>query len=208
MPKPSPQLDGPRILDLFGEIDGLLQERVEILVVGGAALAVHWSEQASYRRITYDVDSARAASVFSDPARTTLVVDTVSRMLSTPLRDAVWTVAERQCLDADWINNDVVDKMSADVDYRPESIFNGQRLRVYRPALTIILAMKLKSARMDKDLLDAARLAGETKMTITADLLNLLEFTFGPEIVDAERERFVRKVVEEYRLLRQQNQIR
>lgn len=208
MPNPSPQLDGPRILELFGEIDGLLQERVEILVVGGAALAVHWSEQASYRRITHDVDSARAASVFSDPERNTVVIDTVSRMLSAPLRDAVWTIAERQCLDADWINNDVVSKMSADVDYRPEPIFNGQRLRVYRPALTIILAMKLKSARMDKDLLDAARLAGETKMTRTADLLNLLKFTFGPEIADAEHEQFARNVAEEHRLLQRRNQIR
>lgn len=208
MPNPSPQLDGPRILELFGEIDGLLRERVEILVVGGAALAVHWSEQASYRRVTYDVDSARVASVFSDPERNTLVIDTVSRMLSAPLRDAVWTIAERQCLDADWINNDVVSKMSADVDYRPEPIFNGQRLRVYRPALTIILAMKLKSARMDKDLLDAARLAGETKMTRTADLLNLLKFTFGPEIADAEHEQFARNVAEEHRLLQRRNQIR
>lgn len=208
MPNPSPQLDGPRILELFGEVDDLLTERVEILVVGGAALAVHWSEQASYRRITYDVDSARAASVFSDPGRNTLVIDTVSRMLSVPLRDAVWTIAERQCLDADWINNDVVSKMSADVDYRPEPIFNGRSLRVYRPALTIILAMKLKSARMDKDLLDAARLAGETKMTRTADLLNLLEFTFGPEIADAEHEQFARNVVEEHRLLQRRNQIR
>ena len=208
MPERKRQLDGPRILDLFEEVDHLLRERVEILVVGGAALAVHWHQNATYRRVTFDIDSARASSFFSDPDRTTLVVDTVSRMTPLPLRDAVWAIAERQCLDEDWINNDVVTKMPAEVDYLPTLIFDGKFLRVYRPALTILLAMKLKSARMDKDLLDAARLAGETKITDKKDLLRLLEFTYGVEIADTERKEFLEKVVKEHTLLSQQNQIR
>lgn len=75
---------------------------------------------------------------------------------------------------------------------------------VYRPSLKILLAMKLKSSRMNKDLLDAARLADETGIQRVRDLTALVEDVYGPKEITPRVEEFIDRTVEQYLQLRWQ----
>ena len=204
MPTPSNQeLDGRRILELYGKIDALLKRTTEVLVVGGAALAVHWYVRGTYSRGTADIDAARTMSAFTDPRRTTFVVDAINAWLPPHLQQVLDEIAQRESLTDDWFNNKVVNTMPSEgMDYQPRMAYRGDKFGVYHPSPEKLLAMKLKSSRMDKDLLDAARLADETGISRVRDLKSLVEDAYGPGQITPRVEDFIDSTVDRYIKLR------
>ncbi len=202
--RPEQELDGRRILELYGKIDSRLKRPTEVLVVGGAALAVHWFVKGTYPRGTADIDAAHTQSVFTDPRRTTFIIDTINPFLPPHLQQVLDDVAQREGLEEDWFNNKVINTMPDGVEYEPLMAYRGERLGVYRPSLKILLAMKLKSSRRHKDLEDAARLADETGIHLVRDLTDLVEEVYGPGQITPRVEEFIDRTVEQYLQLRWQ----
>lgn len=142
-------------------------------------------------------------SVFTDPRRTAFVVDTINTWLPPHLQQALDEIAQRESLTEDWFNNKVVNTMPSEgVDYQPRMAYRGEKFGVYHPSLEKLLAMKLKSSRLDKDLLDAARLADETGISRVRDLTTLVEDTYGPGQITPRVEDFIDSTVERYIKLR------
>lgn len=192
------KLTGWRILQIYQKLDSHLQRPVQILVVGGAALAVHWYQQGTRERVTHDVDMTTIHKADTTP----LVVDVVSNALPKYLVEAALEVAEEQNMFTDWLNNRVTNVMPEEVDYQPELIWRGEHLEVYRPSLTVLLAMKLKSARDPKDLDDAVFLADELGVATAEDQQRLVADTYGPDNLTTNIRQFINKVVATYQLSR------
>lgn len=200
--RPKQELDGRRILELYGKIDARLKRPTEVLVVGGAALAVHWHVKGTYPRGTADIDAVHTQSVFTDPRRTAFIVDAINPFLPPHLKQVLDDIAQQEELDDDWFNNKVINTMPDGVEYEPRMAYRGERWGVYRPSLKILLAMKLKSSRLDKDLLDAARLADETGICRVRDLTALVEDVYGPKEITPRVEEFIDRTVDQYLQLR------
>lgn len=145
-----PNLGRRQLLDLFGEVDQLLTGAVthELLVVGGAALAMRWED-----RLSADVD----------------VVDVP---IPPELQEAIRTVAARHDLAAGWLNHSAAGfapNMQAD----DAVVYRGARLVVRVAGADYLLAMKLRASRPD-DLRDAVQLAAETGRTTRESLYELI----------------------------------
>lgn len=187
------ELDGPRIWRLLHKIDSNLQGRpAEILIVGGAALAVHWMHQGACERLTYDVDMV---TVLTPPERVAFAVDTLTITLPHHLQQAVRAVSRREGLTGRWFNNDVRDAVPPPGKLEPEILFSGRNLEAYRPSLRVLLAMKLTAHRERKDLNDAVILAGETGIDTVAGMTGLLESIYGPEHITPEMREFIDKTI-------------
>lgn len=171
-------------------------------MVGGAALAVHWHVKGTYPRGTADIDAVHTQSVFTDPRRTTFIIDAVNPFLPPHLQQVLDDIAQREELDDDWFNNKVINTMPDGVEYEPLMAYRGERWGVYRPSLKILLAMKLKSSRWHKDLEDAARLADETGICRVRDLTALVEDVYGPREITPRVEEFIDRTVDQYLQLR------
>ena len=113
---------------------------VEIVVVGGAAVAMQWN-----------------------PARVTYDVDVVSEGIPTEFWGVVAGVAEAEELDDDWLNAAArVKAPTGPTPGEPKEIYSGANLGVYGASPHFVLAMKLLAGRgVDRDdmpvLLEAAR---------------------------------------------------
>ena len=138
-------LDVERIGGLFQAVNaGLsasgLRAPVEIVVVGGAAVAMQWNR----RRTTYDVD-------------------VVSEGIPGVFWDVVAAVGHGQDLGADWLNAAArIKAPTGPTPGEPSELYVGSHLRVYGANCHYVLAMKLVSGRMiDRDdmpaLMEAAR---------------------------------------------------
>ena len=198
------ELDGQRIRGLFRLLDDLLDEPTSILVVGGAALSVHWHDQSSRPRATRDIDFAPIA--YDDfPERSTFKVDIDNLSMPDHLEKISRIIASRHPLDVKWLNNDVVNvmklEMKSEMEYEPEVMFRGERLTVYRPSLKVLFAMKLKARREAKDLSDAVQLALETGINSTEKMLRLVEDAFGEENIDFDVHDFIDDVDFRYQML-------
>lgn len=194
------ELTGPRILGLFRMLDEILEKPTSILVVGGAALAVHWFEQNIRLRSTRDIDFVPIA--YADfPERITYTVDIATTSVPAHIIKAAEKIAEQETVEPDWLNNKVINVMMPDVEYEPTEMFHGHRLDVYRPSLRVLLAMKLKAGREDKDLSDAIQLAYETDINSYQKMLLLVEDTFGEDNIVFAVEDFISDVEYRYRLL-------
>lgn len=188
-----PELDGPRIWRILHKIDSNLQGRpAEIMIVGGAALAVHWMHQGAYDRLTYDVD---IVTVLTPPERVTFAVDTLTVTLPHHLQQAVRAVSRREGLTGRWFNNDVRDAVPPPEKLEPEILFSGRNLEAYRPSLRVLLAMKLTAHREDKDLADAVILTGETGIDTVEGMTGLLENVYGPEHITPEMREFIDRTI-------------
>lgn len=194
------ELTGPRVLGLFRLLDELLEEPTSILVVGGAALAVHWHEQNIRRRSTRDIDFA-PISYTDFPEGSTYTVDIATPSMPAHIMRASQIIAGRETIEPDWLNNQVINVMVPDVEYEPTEMFCGHRLDVYRPSLRVLLAMKLMARRETKDLSDAIQLALETGIDSTEKMLRLVEDTFGEEYIAFDVQDFISDVEYRYRLL-------
>lgn len=121
-------LDRDFLQELFAEIDCEVAESVgeHILIVGGAAL------------------------IFAGLPRGTADIDTVSRLSSEPLRQEIRAVGERHDLPYDWFNDRTRHFLGSDdlsvCEHRV--VFEGQNIKILRPDLPCLLAMKLRSGRM------------------------------------------------------------
>ena len=188
-----PELDGPRIWRILHKIDSNLQGRpAEIMIVGGAALAVHWMHQGAYDRLTYDVD---IVTVLTPPERVTFAVDTLTVTLPHHLQQAVRAVSRREGLTGRWFNNDVRDAVPPPEKLEPEILFSGRNLEAYRPSLRVLLAMKLTAHREDKDLADAVILTGETGIDTVDGMTGLLEDVYGPDHITPEMREFIDRTI-------------
>ena len=168
-----PHLGHRQLLDLFGELDELLSGDIvhELLVVGGAALALRWED-----RLSDDVD----------------VVDVP---IPEELHSAITTLADRHGLPAGWMNESAAvfaPNMEADATV----VYRGERLVVRAAGPDYLLAMKLRASRPE-DLRDAVQLALETGRTTRESLYELIHDGYWRGTVVANLEAFVTEVVHE-----------
>ena len=160
-----------QLLDLFGELDELLVGDAvhELLVVGGAALALRWES-----RLSDDVD----------------VVDVP---IPEELKTAIRAVADRRGISAGWLNASAAafaPNMQADAAV----VYRGARLVVRAAGADYLLAMKLRASR-DSDLQDAVQLAAETGRTTRESLYELIHEGYWRGTIIDDLEVFVREVL-------------
>lgn len=128
---PHHQLDAERIERLFQAVDtGLngsgLRSPVEIMVVGGAAVALQWDRAA---RTTYDID-------------------VVSEGIPSVFWDVVEAVGQDEGLDEGWLNAAArVKSPTGPTPGEPSAVYVGSNLRVYGASPHYVLAMKLLTGR-------------------------------------------------------------
>ncbi|MCY4368814.1 MAG: hypothetical protein OXF41_05175 [bacterium] len=150
-------LDAGRIGDLFGAVNaGLggvgLQAPVEVVVVGGAAIAMQWN-----------------------PGRATYDVDVVSEGIPAVLWDVVADVGRAEGLDAEWLNAAArVKAPTGPTPGEPTAIYVGSHLRVYGASPHYVLAMKLLTGR-GVDLEDIPVLLDVVQPTSRDELYDLVE---------------------------------
>ena len=170
-PEHAPSLGRRQLLDLFGELDELLAGDAmhELLVVGGAALALRWED-----RLSADVD----------------VVDVP---IPGELQTAIRAVADRHSLPPGWLNDSAAafaPNMPADATV----VYRGARLVIRAAGPDYLLAMKLRASRPD-DLRDAVQLAAETGRTTRESLYELIYDGYWRGTVIVDLEEFVTEVL-------------
>lgn len=152
-------LTGERIralLQLLGDELERLGESGELLVVGGAAMALGYGA----REATRDIDA-----VF-EPKKT--------------IYDAAALIAERESLQPGWLNDAMKGFLHGeDVDQRV--VIEHPALRVSVASPRYLLAMKLLSARIERDADDIALLLDLAGITDVDEALDLVEMAYGPD---------------------------
>ncbi len=150
-------LDAGRIEELFQAVNAGLRgvgrrAAVEVVVVGGAAIAMQWNR----RRGTYDVD-------------------VVSEGIPAVFWDVVADVGRAEGLDAEWLNAAArVKAPTGPTPGEPIAIYLGSHLRVYGASPHYVLAMKLVAGRA-VDLLDIPVLLDVVQPTSRDELYDLVE---------------------------------
>ena len=138
-------LNAERLGELFQAVDTSLsgsglRSPVEIVIVGGAAVALQWNR----RRTTYDVD-------------------VVAEGIPAVFWDVVAAVGRDEDLGDGWLNAAArIKAPTGPTPGEPSAVFIGSNLRVYRASAHYVLAMKLIAGRpVDREdmpaLLEAAR---------------------------------------------------
>ena len=162
------ELDAERLRELFAELDAELagrDEPVTVLVAGGAALAFKWSD-----RRTYDVDL-------------------IGGEFPPDFRRAIATVADRNNLEWNWVN-DGGTAGNAALEPRPQPLYVGENFAAYSPDDRYLLAMKLFAARQ-RDFDDAIRLSTETGLTTAWAMRRLIDDAYYHNVIPAEIEDFI-----------------
>ena len=119
-----------QLIGLFEELDLWLAARqaahYQILVVGGAAIALQWN-----------------------PSRLTNDVDAVSEGFTDELREGIAAVAaKRGHVRADWLNDaSKMSTLSPQADASPTPIYEGTNLTIYGAGARYVMAMKAISGR-------------------------------------------------------------
>ena len=165
--------DSAFLLRLFSEVDEEVNERIgeHLLVVGGAAL------------------------IFAGMERGTEDVDTVSRIPPGALAEAIEKVGRRHGLPSHWLNDGALVFAPADLSVcNPRLVFKGQNIRVFVPDLAFMLALKLRSARV-QDRRDVMWLMGQTGITAKGALLGLVEWAYPDVHITDHEKRFIETVV-------------
>ena len=170
-PDPDRLLTVERLGELLPTLDirlGGLAAPVDVLVVGGAAIAMQWNP----RRPTYDVD----------------VVDTV---LPQAFWDAVADVAEAEGLGAHWLNNAAkVAVPTGTVPGSPSLLYEGSNLRVHGASAHLVLVMKLRAGR-DVDIDDMPALLEVVRPRSPGELYDLFEQAYPHHPVPASTRRVI-----------------
>ena len=126
------------------------QTRGELFVVGGAAMALAYSD----RRVTRDIDA-----IFEPKA---------------VIYEAAHEVAERLGLPDDWLN-DAVKSFLPSADGNRRAVFSTPSLEVAAASPQYLLAMKLLASRVDQDTEDIKVLYAECGFTAADEGMDLLE---------------------------------
>lgn len=151
-------MDQSDLLIAFGKLDALLTASYDVVIIGGAAMILHFGAS----RATRDVD----VIVLKGSAR--------------QLRRAVATIAEEMCLPGDWINDAAKgfsSVLAPDFLDRLEPLgYPFERLSLYALGLPDQVVMKIVGLRA-QDLEDLAlllpRLSGSEKEVVIASMHNL-----------------------------------
>ena len=144
--------------ELFSELSAELDARgqtAQLFVVGGAAMALAYDDG----RLTRDVDA-----VF---APTSIV------------RELTEELARRHGFENDWIN-DAAKGFLPGQDENPRTVFESEALLVQVASPEYLLAMKLHSGRVERDIDDAVKLYDLVGYTTVEQGLALLEEKYPP----------------------------
>jgi predicted nucleotidyltransferase len=127
-------------LKRLGQLAALEGQSIELLIVGGAVMVMEFGSRLSTR----DLDG--------------IVTNNIDRAL---VRSYVATVAQERGWPHDWLN----DAAKGFIANAPDAVvmMSALGIRVSRPALEQLLAMKLCAWRDDTDVADAARLLAELR---------------------------------------------
>lgn len=158
---PHDVLTGDRLRRLFDELDAELDAegpRVEVVICGGAALALRWDDRA-----THDVD---ALDEF--PARLTA---------------AIAAVAARNGLRPDWLNHAA--SLFRPEGLQTEPVYEGDRVSFAAATRKYLLAMKAYAARPG-DIADIEMLMNEQNMD-SSELLPLVTEAYGADRTQARK---------------------
>ena len=153
-------LDARRIGGLFQAVNAKLDDvglrnAVEIVVVGGAAIALQW-----------------------DQTRTTRDVDVVSEGTPAVFWDVVAAVGRDAHLEDDWLNAAArVKAPTGPTPGEPTKIYAGSNLRVYGASPHYVLAMKLLTGR-NVDLQDIPVLLDAVQPETRDELYDLVEHAY------------------------------
>jgi hypothetical protein len=125
-------------LEKLGELAAADSLSIELLIVGGGVMVIEFDERLSTR----DLDG--------------IVVNDIDRA---KVRGYAATIADEQGWQHDWLNDAAKRFMTGFSD--PVLLYSAPGIRVHRPSLEQLLAMKLCAWRDDTDISDAARLLRE-----------------------------------------------
>lgn len=168
-------LDEPKIRQLLSELDSEVSEHiaVELVLVGGAALALGWK------------------------FRSTGDLDIISSNIPPEVRRAIEVIGERNGLSADWMNDaakiNIPNVHTLPADLMP--LYEGKRIRVLIPSAKFLLAMKLFSAR-ERDINDCAFLLQQTEIATLDELLDLIQQGYQSARIPAKCQYFAQKVLD------------
>jgi len=154
--------------------------RVEIRIVGGAALALRYLE----RQATRDIDSL----AFKTDENEAVVA-------------AIQAVAEKLSLPPDWLNTEVtkVDAfptMGKDVEW--ETIFNESGVQILIPVAEVLLVMKLKANRPGRDTPDIRGLLNQLEFKTLASIEALYESYYPGEVLPERAAGTAVRILEEH----------
>lgn len=143
------------LIELGDEL-GAIDESAELFVVGGAALALGYDA----REATRDIDA-----VFEPKS---VVYEAAAR------------IAERRRIPGDWLNDAMKGFLHGhDADRRV--VIEHPALRVFVASPRYLLAMKLFSARIERDADDIAMLLRLARIDRAEEALDLVEAAYGRE---------------------------
>lgn len=168
-------LSPDRIRALFAELGDELAasgDTGELFLVGGAALALAYEA----RDATRDVDA------LFEPKQ--------------ELYAAAKRVARRHGLRADWLN-DAMKGFLHGHDGDRRLVFEHPALRAYAASPRYLLAMKLRSARIERDADDIALLLDLSGITSAADALDLVETAYGASEIGVKTQLLVEAIFAE-----------
>ena len=179
---PHHHLDAERIEGLFQAVDkGLsgssLRTPVQIVVVGGAAVALQWNR----RRTTYDID-------------------VVAEGIPAVFWDVVESVGQDEGLDEGWLN--AAARIKAPTGPTPGEfslVYLGSNLRVYGASPHYVLAMKLLSGRgIDRE--DTPILMEAAQPRSREELYELVERAYPTAQIPASTGYIIDEVWDDYAL--------
>ena len=157
----TPQRIAELFLQLDAELHTLTDRRHDVMIAGGAAVALLWNQQ----RITNDVD-------------------VVSEGMTPHLREAVRRVARDYDLEPDWFNDAAKLKAPSLEIENPVLVFEGAKLRVYAAPASHVLAMKLVAGR-DIDKYDIPALITASGVQSREELYRLVDKAYPLRLIPA-----------------------
>jgi len=108
------------------------------------------------------------------------------------IRDAVHTIAERNSLPFDWLNDGVKGYV---VEHRERSLFNMSNLRVFVPEPDYLLAMKAIAARVDTaDQDDVKVLIRELGLTRAEQVFDILGSYYPSNLIKPATQYFIEEL--------------
>lgn len=143
----------------------------ELFLVGGAALALGYSGRES----THDIDG------LFEPKR--------------EMYAAAARVAERRGLQVDWLNDAMKGFLHGD-DPDRQLVLEHPALAVYVASPRYLLAMKLRSARIERDADDIALLLGVCGISDSGEALDLVEAAYGAAALTVKTQLLVQAILE------------
>ena len=127
-------------------------------------------------------------------------MDTVTEPLPHHIQKATLTLARQYNLDDDWLNNNVIRYINQEMDLQPILIWSGKALQIYRPALQVLLTMKISSLR-EEDAMDTVRLIEETGINTAEKLQSLVKSVSGNDHLPVLVEEHIEDMLREHAYL-------